>query len=115
MLAPADPMHLVPKFDTNAGFFTRLSSLIPTTFSLSHTQNVPIDPTLIIPPPIIPPKHTALKVRIVSWNMHDGLPGGDLEQLLGKIPPYVPTPLDEMGNLPDLGDDEEHPYHILVV
>lgn len=47
--------------------------------------------------------------------MHDGLPSGDLEQLLGEIPHYSPTPCHGAGRLPDLGEDGAHPYHILVV
>ena len=47
--------------------------------------------------------------------MHDGLPSGDLEQLLGEIPPYRPTPFHGMRRMPDLGEDGGHPYHILVV
>ncbi|KZT29956.1 DNase I-like protein, partial [Neolentinus lepideus HHB14362 ss-1] len=61
-----------------------------------------------------PPK--VLKVRIVTWNMHDSLPKGNLEELLGVVPPYTPTPKDEeKKGLPELSLDDSHPYHIVVV
>ena len=30
-----------------------------------------------------------IKVRIITWNMHDSVPKGDLEILLGKVGPYI--------------------------
>ncbi|EMD33400.1 hypothetical protein CERSUDRAFT_118002, partial [Gelatoporia subvermispora B] len=57
-----------------------------------------------------------LKVRIVTWNMYDSLPKGDLSELLGVVPPYVPCPNPEDGSkLPPLSPDAAHPYHIVVV
>lgn len=59
-----------------------------------------------------------MKIKIISWNMHDSIPGGDLEQLLGPIPPHIPSSFDlppNDCNLPDLGDDDLHPYHLVVV
>ncbi|SNX82617.1 uncharacterized protein MEPE_01323 [Melanopsichium pennsylvanicum] len=31
----------------------------------------------------------SIKVRIITWNMHDSVPKGDLQVLLGKAGPYV--------------------------
>ncbi|SPO21652.1 uncharacterized protein UTRI_01134_B [Ustilago trichophora] len=31
----------------------------------------------------------SIKVRVITWNMHDSVPKGDLEVLLGKAGPYV--------------------------
>lgn len=47
--------------------------------------------------------------------MHDSLPSGDLEQLLGEIPPYNPSSFDGEQRIPDFGETDSHPYHILVV
>ena len=30
-----------------------------------------------------------IKVRIITWNMHDSIPKGDLEVLLGRVGPYI--------------------------
>ncbi len=30
-----------------------------------------------------------IKVRIITWNMHDAIPKGDLEVLLGKVGPFI--------------------------
>ena len=42
---------------------------------------------------------------------------GDLEELLGKVPPWTPsqtTPVPA-GQIPDLGKEAGHPYHLVVV
>ncbi|CCF54421.1 hypothetical protein NDA11_004060 [Ustilago hordei] len=36
----------------------------------------------------------SIKVRIITWNMHDSVPKGDLEVLLGKAGQYVPPDPD---------------------
>ncbi|KDQ57260.1 hypothetical protein JAAARDRAFT_79029 [Jaapia argillacea MUCL 33604] len=54
-----------------------------------------------------------LKVRIMTWNMHESLPKGHLEELLGAVPSY--TPQDPPGAFPAFPADENHPYHIVVV
>ncbi|KAG8710463.1 hypothetical protein FRC11_004487 [Ceratobasidium sp. 423] len=56
----------------------------------------------------------ALKVQIISWNMNDTLPKGDLAALLGVVPPYgseSPNPAASDFQLEDTG----HPYHIVVI
>ena len=75
-----------------------------------------------------------LKVRIVTWNMHDSLPKvgvclplfscmsefcaqGDLTELLGEVPVYNPEwpdnpPLASILPLPANG---KHPYHLVVM
>ncbi|KAH8929166.1 DNase I-like protein [Atractiella rhizophila] len=49
-----------------------------------------------------PPVRPNIKIRVVTWNMHDSLPTGDLSDLLGEIPeqfhePFqqVPTPTSQ--------------------
>ncbi|RXK38371.1 hypothetical protein M231_04413 [Tremella mesenterica] len=55
----------------------------------------------------------AIKVMVVTWNMGDAVPKGDLSVLFGNVPQYSPTsPID---GLPDLGVEDSHPYHIVVV
>jgi hypothetical protein len=57
-------------------------------------------------------KRDVLKVRFVTWNMHDSIPKGDLTPLLGKVPIYVPPSEEEIssGKLPRLKLDASHPY-----
>ncbi|EGN98984.1 hypothetical protein SERLA73DRAFT_122843 [Serpula lacrymans var. lacrymans S7.3] len=66
------------------------------------------------PQPPKPPK--CLKVRIITWNMHDSLPKGDLEELLGAVSPHklVPISPDSL-DIPDMSIDANHPYHLVVM
>jgi hypothetical protein len=62
----------------------------------------------------------ALKILIYTWNMGDSIPKGDLEVLYGKIPPYQPPPKPPTagaagGTLPDFGNTDGHPYHLIVI
>ncbi|KAJ9105368.1 hypothetical protein QFC21_001737 [Naganishia friedmannii] len=62
------------------------------------------------------PDRQAIKIRVVSWNLGDSLPKGDLATLLGEIPPYHP-PDHLVTSFPtfDSTDGEHHPYHLIVV
>lgn len=102
----------VSTIDTHPTLFSRLQALLPLSSSSNNTPHTP-EPAPLIPPPT--PRNKSLKIRIVSWNMHDSLPSGDLEQLLGEIPPYNPTPFDGTHRFPDLGNEDAHPYHLVVV
>ncbi|KAL0573409.1 hypothetical protein V5O48_008557 [Marasmius crinis-equi] len=55
----------------------------------------------------------SLKIRLLTWNMHDSVPKGDLEMLFGKAPFYTPTP--DTGSLPQFPSEPDHPYHLIVV
>ncbi|TFK40065.1 Endonuclease/exonuclease/phosphatase [Crucibulum laeve] len=55
-----------------------------------------------------------LKVRILTWNMHDSLPKGNLDELFGKVPLYASTNT-QRGEFPRLPEDGDHPYHFVVV
>lgn len=57
---------------------------------------------------------SAIKVKTVSWNMADSLVKGDLEVLLGHVPPYMPQP-SSSDRLPQLEREDAHPYHLVVV
>ncbi|KAG8745137.1 hypothetical protein FRC10_008748 [Ceratobasidium sp. 414] len=79
-------------------------------------------PSVSSPPPVeevreereAPYEH-ALKVRIISWNMNDTLPKGNLDALLGDVPPLnSPDGPNPSASNFELGDST-HPYHIIVV
>ncbi|KAG7089700.1 hypothetical protein E1B28_011355 [Marasmius oreades] len=55
----------------------------------------------------------SLKVRILTWNMHDSIPKGALEELFGKVPLYTPSVAST--SLPQFATDTDHPYHLIVV
>ncbi|XP_006459141.1 hypothetical protein AGABI2DRAFT_218097 [Agaricus bisporus var. bisporus H97] len=46
--------------------------------------------------------------------MHDSLPKGDIEELLGKVPSYTPSSLPKDQFL-ELSKDENHPFHLVVI
>ncbi|KAF8318496.1 DNase I-like protein [Clavulina sp. PMI_390] len=108
---PANSPPSLPPLETHT-LFSRFHSFFPLTSTNTPSREISSHTPFSARPP---PKPRTLKLRIVSWNMHDGLPSGDLEQLLGKIPAYQPCPFDPAHIIPDLGEGEEHPYHILVV
>jgi hypothetical protein len=62
------------------------------------------------------PERHAIKIRVVSWNLGDSVPKGDLSSLLGEVPPYHP-PDHLITSLPifDETDGDGHPYHLIVV
>ncbi|KAF8807082.1 DNase I-like protein [Phlegmacium glaucopus] len=55
-----------------------------------------------------------LKLRILTWNMHDSLPKGDLDELLGTVPIYNSFTA-QSGYFPNLSNDTNHPYHLVVI
>lgn len=66
-----------------------------------------------------PDGRDTLKVRFLTWNMHESLPKGDLTPLLGAVPAYAAPPPDELdsGRLPQLPlhDDGPPTYHMIVI
>ena len=62
---------------------------------------------------------SAIKVKTITWNMSDSLVKGDLEVLLGNVPPYHSQPHSSNNNndntLPSLERNDQHPYHLVVV
>lgn len=95
---------------------TRLQGLLPNSANDTtiprpgdSTQH---DKSILPRAPTIDPKF--LKVRILTWNMHDSLPKGDIEELLGKVPAYC-GPTAQPGAFPYLPHDGNHPYHLFVV
>ncbi|KAF8962697.1 Endonuclease/exonuclease/phosphatase [Flammula alnicola] len=128
------PLLLSPAVDSQAGLakkqqvqqptvLNRLQGLFPHSPQIpsSTTMTRPGDTsqleTMILSPPSskapnIDPKF--LKIRLLTWNMHDSLPKGDLEDLLGKVPLYT-GPMAPPGAFPYLLNDGSHPYHLVVV
>ncbi|KAH7106478.1 DNase I-like protein [Auriculariales sp. MPI-PUGE-AT-0066] len=121
---------------------SRLQALFHTTTHTGHTQHhaardhnhglsrvvsspaSPLSPTGHAPPmitlngPELPSVASPLflKVRVVTWNMNDSVPKGDLSELLGRVPVYNHHGHDvDRLRLPDLSLEKGHPYHILVV
>ncbi|KAF8515384.1 DNase I-like protein [Hysterangium stoloniferum] len=95
------------------GLFARLHAFLPNTLSPGHSQlqSSPAQATRTA-------EAAYIKTRIITWNMHDSLPKGNLEDLLGIVPPFTPRSIvddkDRMA-LPGLSLEEGHPYHIIVV
>lgn len=74
-----------------------------------------------------------VKVKVITWNMHENLPVGDLTDLLGQIPAASEETCEEKtsaqdasfdsrttksydnARLPELPLQEGHPYHLIVV
>ncbi|GAC97024.1 inositol polyphosphate phosphatase [Pseudozyma hubeiensis SY62] len=55
-----------------------------------------------------PRQRPSIKVRIITWNMHDSVPKGELEVLLGKAGPYVPPESDWDISYDSADDDDQH-------
>ncbi|KAJ8462988.1 hypothetical protein ONZ51_g10550 [Trametes cubensis] len=106
-----------PPRPAHTNVLARLQALFP-----SHPQSNTLPPSADAPatlpsPAPEPPKF--LKVRILTWNMHDSLPKGDVEELLGSVPisnPALP-PKDASAptSLPAFPLNAKHPYHIVIV
>ncbi|GLB40612.1 putative inositol polyphosphate phosphatase, catalytic domain homologues [Lyophyllum shimeji] len=102
--------------------FARLQALLPPAPHAASTPTIQSPRSMqekALPPlpsqkrPPAPRK--ALKVRIITWNMHDSLPKGDLEELLGKVPLWSPASSNTSGGIPEFPLEAEHPYHLVVV
>ncbi|KAF9523548.1 Endonuclease/exonuclease/phosphatase [Crepidotus variabilis] len=86
---------------TNANASSPLYNGLPTIEDIISPGNGTVNPKF-------------LKIRFITWNMHDSLPKGDLEELLGKVPVYNPSP-SKPGAFPRLPDDAFHPFHLVVI
>ncbi|KAJ7475671.1 inositol polyphosphate phosphatase [Mycena latifolia] len=93
----------------------RLQGLFPA----SPTTGTHPPPSM--PEPLASPQRSnptlpkSLKIRIVTWNMHDSVPKGDLEELLGKVPSYTTPDVPPARSFPQLPVDDQHPYHLVVI
>ncbi|KAL7422221.1 hypothetical protein Q5752_002867 [Cryptotrichosporon argae] len=81
----------------------------------AHANSVPPELPRSISEPAhhVEPERTGIKVLVVTWNMGDALPKGDLSVLVGEVPAYVPAPTPSPG-IPPLLVEHRHPYHIVV-
>ncbi|KZW02792.1 DNase I-like protein [Exidia glandulosa HHB12029] len=87
--------------------------------------HVPLSPVMSAPPMItldppdlpVAPTPRFLKIRIVTWNMHESLPKGDLSELLGHVDLYKAPhgPLVDHIRIQGLSLEADHPYHIVVI
>ncbi|KAF5382092.1 hypothetical protein D9615_004213 [Tricholomella constricta] len=101
--------------------FSRLQGLFPP--ATSQPSTTPMTPRAVpekaLPPPPppkpSPPPRKAFKVRILTWNMHDSVPKGDLEELLGKVPLWSSTNSHSSRSIPNFALEADHPYHLVVV
>lgn len=59
---------------------------VPIASASGVAESTPLGPM----PDELPKQRPGIKVRIITWNMHDSLPKGDLEVLLGRVGAYVP-------------------------
>ncbi|KAG8825868.1 hypothetical protein FRC17_008488 [Serendipita sp. 399] len=74
-----------------------------------------VTPTNVAAPPEIP-EPDYVKIRIVTWNMNEALPKGDLAPLLGTVPAYQNNSNTKLGlKIPDLSLSEDHPYHFVLI
>ncbi|KAI0249898.1 hypothetical protein BJV78DRAFT_1362618 [Lactifluus subvellereus] len=105
-----------PGPSSRPALFTRLHALLPQGTLSAHPPTDGNNSTSIPLPQGSPRQPTFLKTRIVTWNMHESLPKGDLEELLGHVPMYT-SPEDEHPptSLPHLPNDSEHAYHLVVI
>ncbi|KAF5392162.1 hypothetical protein D9757_001397 [Collybiopsis confluens] len=55
-----------------------------------------------------------LKLKVLTWNMHDSVPKGDLEELFGRILSYTPTTTNS-SQIPQFSPTSDHPYHLILV
>ncbi|KAI0090185.1 Endonuclease/exonuclease/phosphatase [Irpex rosettiformis] len=60
------------------------------------------------------PPSKYIKIRMITWNMHDSVPKGDLQDLLGVVSDD-PAGQTEPGSLPAFPLDDSHPYHLIIV
>ncbi|KAI1797486.1 DNase I-like protein [Ganoderma leucocontextum] len=105
-----------PPRPAHSNVLARLQALLPSSHP-SAASPQPSQPPPVLPP--VPPKPLPkfIKVRILTWNMHDSLPKGDCQELLGSVPPFVPSdsPPDVPPTLPTFSPSPDHPYHFVIV
>ncbi|KAI0749899.1 hypothetical protein C8Q80DRAFT_1164548 [Daedaleopsis nitida] len=110
-IRPARPAH--------ANVLARLQALFPSSPHTQHSPSAQTPDTTPVPPPLPPkPIPKFIKVRILTWNMYDSLPKGDVEELLGSVPtsnPSLSNPPDAPHSLPVFPASPDHPYHIVIV
>ncbi|KIM27535.1 hypothetical protein M408DRAFT_329976 [Serendipita vermifera MAFF 305830] len=99
-----------PKSSGQTSIFARFQARL-----LPHASTPSPLPTASVQPEKVPqPKY--LKIRLITWNMNESLPKGDLSALLGSVPPYQVDASSIVDlNIPGLSLDTGHPYHLVLV
>ncbi|THV03175.1 DNase I-like protein [Dendrothele bispora CBS 962.96] len=96
--------------------FARLQGLFPNSIPANGSNSSPETPLSDPNDSTRESSARFLKIRIVTWNMHDSVPKGDLEELLGKVPSYTPlSPSSGPPSFPQFPLDDNHPYHLILV
>ncbi|KAH9848408.1 DNase I-like protein [Lenzites betulinus] len=104
-----------PPRPQHSNVLARLQALFPSQHPQPSTVLAPDASAPSPPPPPLPPKF--IKLRILTWNMHDSIPKGDVEELLGSVSlsnPPLPSE-DTPADLPSFPLNADHPYHVVVV
>ncbi|KAJ3972713.1 inositol polyphosphate phosphatase [Lentinula raphanica] len=113
------PQLTVRTREPHQSVISRLQGLFPSSPNpLSGIPSSVNDDTALRPsqPSTSTPKF--LKVRILTWNMHNSVPKGDLEELFGQVPSYtLPTASTSSSTppFPQFKADPDHPYHLILV
>ncbi|KAH9974841.1 hypothetical protein BJV74DRAFT_863318 [Russula compacta] len=115
-VATPDPPSSPEAGPSRPALFTRLHALLPQGPLSPHFSTDGNTPSSTSLPQAQRRQPTFLKIRIVTWNMHESLPKGDLQELLGQVPTYT-SPIEERSptGLPQLPNDSEHAYHLVVI
>ncbi|KAJ4479976.1 inositol polyphosphate phosphatase [Lentinula aciculospora] len=114
------PQLTVRTREPQQSVISRLQGLFPASPNvLSGIPPPANDDTALRPPQISTTAPKFLKVRILTWNMHDSVPKGDLEELFGKVPSYTPPNPSSTSSptpqFPQFNADANHPYHLILV
>ncbi|GMK55391.1 hypothetical protein CspeluHIS016_0204470 [Cutaneotrichosporon spelunceum] len=114
--SPRRPSSILPNPAEQGGILRRrISSMFLSDADTGSPRPAfALDPDVTKPEPEPFKDRNAIKVKIITWNMADSIPKGDLSVLLGEIPESaydVPAKGDE---IPELALENSHPYHIVV-
>ncbi|KAG8758941.1 hypothetical protein FRC14_007075 [Serendipita sp. 396] len=104
-----------PKHASHPSVFARFQAHF-----LPHSSSPPAAATTVTPgnvgPPPEIPEPDYVKIRIVTWNMNETLPKGDLAPLLGEVPAYQKNSNEKPDlKIPDLSLADDHPYHFVLI
>ncbi|KAG8801460.1 hypothetical protein FRC16_000403 [Serendipita sp. 398] len=105
-----------PKHASHPSVFARFQAhFLPHSSSPPAAAATTVTPGNVGPPPEIP-EPDYVKIRIVTWNMNETLPKGDLAPLLGEVPAYQKNSNEKPDlKIPDLSLADDHPYHFVLI
>ncbi|BEJ16095.1 hypothetical protein CspHIS471_0507000 [Cutaneotrichosporon sp. HIS471] len=110
------PSSLLPSPSEQGGILRRRISSMFTSDGDPGSPRQPfaLEPDVTEPEPEPFKDRDAIKVKIITWNMADSIPKGDLSVLLGEIPQSGYDLLPRGDDIPELPLEDVHPYHIVV-